>query len=336
VRRLGLVLCVVGVLAGCEPPPAWFVVFDDGQLDRAVLSIWGTDRTDVYAVGGPVGNGQPALALRFHGGHWRELEPGGTGTLWWVAGSGSTDVWMVGTQGRILHWDGAAFTEHASGTTATLWGVWAAAPDDAWAVGGTPNGGTAAAADNDLVLHWDGAAWSRVELPRRLGVALFKVWGTSSENLYAVGEGGTLWHRTARGWRLESEPPLATWPLLTVSGCGPDEVYAVGGRDVLLWDGTRWAREEVSLTGNVNGVACDGFEALLVGSGGMKLRKVRGEWKSESAKVPHADLHAAWADDKGNFWAVGGDFVSPSVPGRARDGVVAWYGSGTVTDLFGK
>jgi hypothetical protein len=323
------------LLAGCERP-AWFEVFGDNELDRAVLSVWGTGPTDVYAVGGPVGNGQPTLALRFHRGAWRELNPGGTGTLWWVAGSGATDVWMVGTGGRILHWDGESFAEHASGTTATLWGVWAASPDDAWAVGGTPNGGTAAAADNDLVLHWDGAAWTRVALPRRLGVALFKVWGSASDNVYAVGEGGVIWHRTAEGWRLESEPPLATWPLLTVAGCGPDEVYAVGGRDVLRWDGARWAKEEVALTGSVNGVACGAGETLLVGSGGLKLRKSGGAWTSESSKPPFTDLHAAWADGTGAFWAGGGDFVSPPIAGRAREGVVARYGLGTVTDARGE
>ena len=139
-----LAACVLW--AGCERP-AWQVVFDENELGGAVLSLWGTGPSDVYAVGGSMGNGQPALALRLHGGSWRELSPGGTGTLWWVAGSGPRDVWMVGTGGRIVHWDGQAFTEHASGTPATLWGVWAAAPDDAWAVGGTPGGGTAVAPD---------------------------------------------------------------------------------------------------------------------------------------------------------------------------------------------
>src|SRR5689334_23287934 len=105
-------------------------------------------------------------------------------------------------------------------------------PDDAWAVGGTPDSGTGK--PNDIVLRWDGASWTQDTLPGApLGVTLFKVWGTSSDDLYVVGEQGTIWHRTAGAWTFEGDAALTQSRLFTVHGCGKDDVFAVGGPTVL-------------------------------------------------------------------------------------------------------
>ena len=320
---------------GGSPPnldPGWQVVLDEGDLDRAVLSVWGASPTDVYAVGGPLGNsGFEALALHFDGTQWRDLNAGGPETFWWVNGSSPSDVWMVGTEGRIVHWDGSAFTDHVSRTTATLWGVWAASPTDAWIVGGTP--GKGAAAPNDIVLHWDGRAWSPELLPGEpLGRSLFKVWGTSSENLYVVGEAGTLWHRKGTTWSLEPEVPIASGTLFTVAGCSATDLYAVGNFDVLHGDGTTWSKVAIELTGGVNGVSCGRpGEVAVVGSGGSKQRLVNGTWIDEFTTKPYTDLHAVWGDGTGSFWAVGGDFISSPSPMQPRKGTVARFGAGSVS-----
>src|SRR6202012_123736 len=103
---------------------------------------------------------------------------------------------------------------------------------------GTPEGGTAA--PNDVVLHWDGSAWTQEALPGApLGRSLNKVWGASSTDLYAVGEAATIWHRQGTTWAQETNP--ATSNLLTVFGCSATDVYAVGGQDVLHSDGAAWS-----------------------------------------------------------------------------------------------
>lgn len=323
---------------GCSPPPnpnpippvppAWQVVLDGSKLDRAVLSVWGTSDSDVFVVGGPLGNGQESLALHYDGSSWTDLRPGGTETYWWVSGSSANDVWMVGENGRISHWDGQTFEEHTSGVTATLWGVFAFSEKDAWAVGGTPEAGTSA--PNDIVLHWNGLSWSTIALPKDVeGRSLYKVWGSSSDDVYVVGESGTIWHKKGANWILESNPPLATGTLFTVAGSSAKDVYAVGTFDVLHSDGTKWERQEISLTSSVNGVACmSAEEAIIVGFGGSKQRLVEGAWVDDFIDEPHGDLHAAWADGKGSYWAVGGNFVAPSTPGVSRQGIVARYGSG--------
>ncbi len=321
-------------LAACSPSsstppppsdaggPSWQVVLS--QLQGTLLSLWGTGPNDVFTVGGARGNGFPSLALHYDGTSWKNLSPGGTETFWWVHGGSDHDVWMVGENGRITHWNGSAFTETPSGTTATLYGVWEGAPDDAWAVGGTPEGGTSK--PNDVVLHWDGMAWSPSPLPQVLGRAYLKVWGTDSANLYVVGEAGTIWHRSGTQWSLETNP--ATGTLFTVHGCGANDVYAVGGRDVLHFDGTGWTAMNVALTNDVNGVACaSAGNAVVVGFGGEKQRLVGGAWQDDFGTVPYSDLHGSWADSTGAYWAAGGDFLTDPQPGVSREGVLAHYGS---------
>ena len=117
-----------------------------------------------------------------------------------------------------------------------------------------------------------------------------------------------------------------------MSGCSATEVYAVGGQDVLRSDGLGFVKVEVALTNLVNGVACGpSGSALIVGAGGLKQRLVDGAWINDFTEMPYDDLHGAWSDGQGAFWAVGGDFYSGPQPGR-RSGVVARYGPGQVAD----
>jgi hypothetical protein len=317
--------------------PAWRTVVDG--LDGALLSIWGTSQQDAWTVGGPLGNsGFDALVLHYDGTAWHRLAPGGADSFWWVHGTGPTDVWMVGEKGRATHWNGTVFTEIPSGTDATLFGVWAAAHDDVWAVGGMPDrpDGT-----NDVVLHWDGTSWKPEALPQKNKTALFKVWGSSKDDLYVVGDAGIIWHKTAGSWRREAEG-LATGRLTTVAGCSATEVYAVGGRDLLVSNGATWTRASVDplkLINDLNGVSCSAGLAptaprvVVVGGGSLKLRLVDGVWQSDFGSAPLSDLHGAWADPSGAFWGVGGQFATGPEAGVKRGGVVGRFAADAVAGV---
>jgi hypothetical protein len=322
-----------------QAPPEWRPVVE--KLDGSLLSIWGTAADDVYAVGGPLGNaGFQTLALHFDGTKWKRLSPGHADSYWWVHGSGKSDVWMVGEKGRITHYDGASFQDHSGATTATLFGVWAASPSDAWAVGGaleTPG------VPNDVVLHWDGASWKSEALPETLNATYFKVWGSSASDVYVVGSvanSGVVWHRTGGAWKREAQN-VANDKILTIAGCAPDDVYAVGGRQILhtTGDGT-WTRvDQVAIVSDVNGVACAPSGApygkvVVVGAGSLKLRRVDGAWVSDFGTKPYADLHGAWVDPTGALWGVGGSFIAKPRPNATRDGVIARYGGGVVPGVL--
>jgi hypothetical protein len=338
-KRAVLATAFVLALAGCpgthdqpdaavDAGPAWQSVVSG--LDGALLSVWGTSPNDVWAVGGPRGTTPFApIILHYDGSAWTRMSVSGGETYWWVHGSSANDVWFVGENGRITHWDGAKLSEMTSGTKATIFGVWAASPTDAWAVGGTPVAMDGGVVENDVVLHWDGGAWTPAMLPMKLGRSYFKVWGASADDVFVVGEASTIWRRSAGAWTLG--PQLAHGTLLTVHGCSANEVYAVGGRDVLKFDGSAWSAMNVTLTNDVNGVSCGpSGSVVIVGFGGLKQRLVSGAWQDDFGIAPNVDLHGAWSDGSA-YWAVGGDFISNPTPGVRRNGTIARYGAGTVS-----
>lgn len=350
-RRGGLGALILGfVLTGCPaedppvaPPPAdagpdttaapaeWRTVLEG--LDGSLLAIWGSSSRDIWSVGGSLGNGFASLVIRFDGTQWRRVEPAParTETYWWVHGTGEKDVWLVGEQGRITHWDGSTFREDASGTTATLFGVMAFAANDVWAVGGTPE---SASGPNDVVLHFDGASWKEEALPEKSGKAMFKVWGSSASDLYIVGEAGIVWHR-ANGAFVREAQGVAMNRLTTVHGCGEHQVFAVGGRELLTSDGKgAWTRSDQRLVNDLNGVACGQGKAVIVGGGSLKLRLVEGKWADDFGSPPLVDLHGAWVDETGAMWGAGGQFAAASKAGVTRNGTVARYGEGLVTGVI--
>ena len=65
---------------------------------------------------------------------------GTTETLYGIAAASCTDVYAVGSNGTILHYDGATWSAQTSGTAASLGSVTIrtnadGTPRDAWAVG---------------------------------------------------------------------------------------------------------------------------------------------------------------------------------------------------------
>lgn len=338
-RALALAGAAVAV-AGCPGPddacdvPAWGAVAD--QRDGALLSVQGGADGEVWAVGGGLGLGG-ALARRWDGDRWHDVDlaraPDDPRSLWWVWPDPGAPghAWLVGEQGRIVQLgDGGAVARDAA-TGATLYGAWGAAADDVWIVGGVADG--EATGDDDLVLRWDGAALTRVDVPAR-GAALFKVWGAAADDVWVSGQGGTMLHWDGAAWTDHSDELATAAPALTVHGCGPDEVYAVAGQTLHAWDGAAWAAvADAPITSTVNGVACAPGEAggvLVVGNGGLRLRRPRGgpdagSWIDERLDGPwDTDYHGAWLDADGGAWAAGGNFIDPTP--TERRGVLAFRG----------
>jgi hypothetical protein len=148
--------------------------------------VWAAGPSRAVAVGGT------ATILHFDGVNWlqRPIEPveiPGEDEPWVVDaplhgvwGAAADDVWAVGGQGVVVHFDGErwTYTPTADDRRRTLWAVWGRAADDVWAVGG-----------QGVVLHWDGSAWSLQ--PANSVATLFGVWGLGAD-VWAVGSLGTI------------------------------------------------------------------------------------------------------------------------------------------------
>ncbi|MEK6609110.1 MAG: hypothetical protein AABZ30_15740 [Myxococcota bacterium] len=267
--------------------------------------------------------GTGGLLLHWDGATFRRTDTKVDGWLWWTWGCSSDDMWAVGEDGVMLRVQGGAVAPVASGANATLFGVWGASCDDVWAVGGSPTGG----GENDVMLHWDGASVARVAPPEEFGVSLFKVWGSAADDVIVVGAAGLIWRGGAAGWAREES--TCAQRLFTVYGSAPGDVLAVGGQCATRWNGEAWsAIPGLDITGQLpNGVHVepDG-RALIVGFGALKARRTAdGTWVNESALDPYGvDFHAACGDGSGGFFAVGGNFLTP---GSEQHGVVAHYGA---------
>ena len=66
-------------------------------------------------------------------------------------GTSSSDIWAVGQQGAIVHYDGKDWVAVASPTREGLFAVWGISSSDIWAVGG-----------KGVVIRYDGSRWTKV------------------------------------------------------------------------------------------------------------------------------------------------------------------------------
>lgn len=125
--------------------------------------------------------GYNGTVLHYDGSTWSAMTSGTTEHLYNVWGSGSDDVFVVGGSGTILHYDGSAWSAMSSGTTQSLNGVWGSGTNNVFVVGGS---GT--------ILHYDGSAWSAINSGTTQGFN--GVWGTEGDDVFAVGYGGAILH----------------------------------------------------------------------------------------------------------------------------------------------
>jgi hypothetical protein len=195
-----------------------------------VFGIWGASPDAVWAVGGQTGGASGAFAWRLDGDEWTAAEgfpadlPRGD-ALWKVFGQGPDDVWMVGTGGKTLHYDGDSLTEGFTGHAESLFTVHSNGRRFA-AVGGFASG---------LILERDVAAapdssWTDVSPKDALalsGVCLSDTGG------YAVGQFGYIAARSAGGWHAEDtgfERDFGTRGLHSVWIDPDGGAWAVGGQ----------------------------------------------------------------------------------------------------------
>lgn len=274
----------------------------------ALLSVAGTGGDDIWLVGADRQDGSGPTVLHFDGERFVSHETGDEGDLWWVGRSPSGTLWMCGDEGRVFrHVPGGAFEALPTPEPVRLFGVLPFADDDVWAVGGDELTGVA------VLWRFDGTSWARPEgldedlLKRRV---FFKLWGTSSDDVWVIGEGGAALHYTAaEGW--QALPVPRNGRLVTTHGSG-DVIVSVGGfYDGIILEHVDGALEEVTPRGlgQLQGVfvADDGSAVAAGNQGAIWQRSTTGEWtRAEDAPETSLAYHAVFRDDDGGHWVVGG------------------------------
>ena len=218
-----------------------------------------------------------------------------------VWGFSADDVWVVGQEGRIQHWDGAAWTDVPSGTTRGLGKIWGFAPNDIWVVG-----------SSGTILHWQGSNWQTVTLVEPVSGYLAGIWGSSPSDIWAVGAGGVIEHYTGSRWRAVSSG--VSHQLRAVHGTAANDVWAVGHDHVdcllgcqyviLHWNGSRWSVSSTGEDVELRTVWAASSNDVWTGADYTVFRWDGSTWSQPEGDVPRP-VEEIWAGEPDQVWAVG-------------------------------
>ncbi len=169
---------------------SWQVVAYD-QNDSGFTSIWGTGPSDIYTVG--LDCGVTPFVAHYNGVNWTEEEL--TFALNYessandIHGNASGDIYIAGEWGipkldktaEYTNWPDAGPWEFS-----TQWqGIWAA-----------PDGHVFVVGYSKTVAHFDGTSWESMDT--EVDMFFNKIWGRSSNDVYAVGN--SVYHYDGSSW----------------------------------------------------------------------------------------------------------------------------------------
>jgi hypothetical protein len=169
---------------------------------RVLTDVAALGANDVWAIGYKFSfnNGYQGLAMHWNGGRWSEVAMPVTGDSYTllngITAVSPSDVWAVGNGGvnpikaLTAHWDGIAWTylpnPPIQSDYAFLKNVTALGSNDVWAAGYFTD---PAGIDHNLVEHWDGVAWTKIDVPetRQAHNDLWGIAPDSAGGVWAVG-----------------------------------------------------------------------------------------------------------------------------------------------------
>ena len=276
----------------------------------AFEAVWGTSATDVWISSSHDGG------HTFHGGTQGFVEVTGVAAEG-LFGFASDDVWAV-ESGRILHYDGAAWTtvyqQHAA-----YYEIWGSDPDHLFVAGFDWD-------KNSSAVWMFSAATASAPVEKTFSGNVTPTVGGTSANDVWFGEGTSLYHFDGTSWIYNARPGIAE--LYSIAAASPDAVWAFGaGGEILRYDGATWTTGNQSHTiynswaASENDVWAATSQGLLHYDGtawsvspGMTTGFFWGIWGTSASNVYAAGL-------SGRFFHFDGTAWSPvSVPVNA-----SWY-----------
>ncbi len=301
-----------GVNAPNEFTPEWTVIESVDSSGAWLRAHVPSDDTDsVWLVGGQPTQGAIKVGNAVDGFESLSL-PADTPLLNWADGT-STNMWVGGLYGTILHWDGSTWQDHSLNIEEAIWGL-VTHDDTVVAVGGSSRWG----GESAIAVAKEGidTEWTTLDIPEELGNLsnLFKV-DFDGGNYWMVGTAGAAIYGQLD--TLEAIPTGITQDLITVLGLPNGQVGIVGGRGtgIYMTGNNGELSDATQLIAGINGIASNpSGDQLLVGELGFATfgQTGTGTWVDIPPTTTHI-LHAAATHELNGteFWyAVGGNLAT--------------------------
>jgi hypothetical protein len=255
----------------------WTAVSTAGLPAVRMNGVSASGANDAWIVGSVGAGGysnRRGTALHWDGTAWSVLAPtlSTRSDLLGVAALSATNAWAVGKIGvlsLVEHWDGTTWTqasvpEPSVGYSNGLVSVSARAANDIWAVGTYVD---PVSGNETYSVHFDGAAWSVVPMPKAPETTSFptytltSVTALSSTDAWAVGQVSAgaptdvlIEHWNGTAWSVVTSPTPGLYPVVrSVAARSANDVWAVGDiatsdstpqyrTFTLHWNGASWSR----------------------------------------------------------------------------------------------
>lgn len=179
-------------------------------LSDDIADIWGSAANNIWAVGDTI--------YRFNGSSWNpSFADAGLRNapedLPSISGSSAANVFAVGKAGRILRYQGSAWSSMTAVPEYPIHDIWSDGPDSLCAVG-----------ENGLVIRYDGTSWKPMASATNQDLRAVCGWGNG--HYLAAGVGGTVQYYNGSTWSLLNSG--TTNDLNDVWCNAPDSALVVG------------------------------------------------------------------------------------------------------------
>lgn len=145
--------------------------------------------------------------------------------------------------------------------------------------------------------HW--------ENPLPQGNTLNGVWGSRTNDVWAVGDSGTIVHWNGTAWSLVASG--TPYNLYGVWGAGANDVWAVGASGTILrWNGTAWSSVQSPTTNRLTAIwRRDDNDVWAVG-GDKALRWSGTSWYSALGGLAGTVYNGVWGSGASDVWVMNG------------------------------
>ena len=206
--------------------------------NRRYRDVWGTATDNIYFVGVDPDQSYTGVVARkmYYGGSMTWF--GGTMNAVWCAspdtvyvGDSNGEVWRTvdGTNWVPFYRMGDAVRS-----------IWGSSGNDIWAAGHFWH--DVLFLSYGTLHHYNGTTWNDIA-GTALDFPMLSLSGTSSNDVYLVGDGAQALEWNGLGWRSMSDVWATGHPLEAIWGFGSDDLWAFGGRGTIIhYDGADWSR----------------------------------------------------------------------------------------------